>query len=94
MVASAPIRPSATRSTPHRYLEVAPARGTRRLPPRKGQRMVIKRRHFKQEHSLEERLTEEAKSLREEASVLPAGMEKEQLLKRTRQAETGAHMSE
>jgi hypothetical protein len=56
--------------------------------------MVIKRRHFKQEHSLEECLTEEAKSLREEASVLPAGMEKEQLLKRTRQAETGAHMSE
>ncbi|MCP1848987.1 MULTISPECIES: hypothetical protein [unclassified Bradyrhizobium] len=56
--------------------------------------MVIKRRHFKQEHSLEERLTEEAKSLREEASVLPEGMEKEQLLKRTRQAETGAHMSE
>ncbi|WP_225648783.1 hypothetical protein [Bradyrhizobium australafricanum] len=40
-----------------------------------------KRRRFKQEHSLEVRLTEEAKSLRDEASGLPPGIEKEELLK-------------
>ncbi|MCP1830317.1 hypothetical protein J2R76_007017 [Bradyrhizobium sp. USDA 4532] len=43
--------------------------------------MVIKRRHFKQEHSLEERLTEEAKSLREEASVLPQVWKKSSYLR-------------
>lgn len=53
-----------------------------------------KRRRFKQEHSLEVRLTEEAKSLRDEASGLPPSIEKEELLKKARQAETGAHMSE
>ena len=56
--------------------------------------MVIKRRRFKQEHSLEVRLAEEAESLREEAKVLAPGIERETLLKKARQADVAAHMSE
>jgi hypothetical protein len=51
------------------------------------------RRRFKQLQSLEERLAEEAKLLREQAKLLPAGAVKEQVLRKARQAETGAHMS-
>ena len=51
------------------------------------------RRRFKQTVSLEERLSEEAKRLREEAKLLPPGAERETLLRKARQAETGAHMS-
>ena len=52
------------------------------------------RRRFKQLKSLEERLSEEAKRLREEAKLLPPGAVRETLLRRARQAETGSHMSE
>lgn len=52
------------------------------------------RRRVKQTRSLEERLGDEAKALREKAKSLPPGAEKEALLKKARQAETGAHMSE
>jgi hypothetical protein len=52
------------------------------------------RRRFKQALSLEERLAEEAKRLREEAKSLPPGAEREALLRKARQAETGSHMSE
>jgi hypothetical protein len=52
------------------------------------------RRRFKQTVSLEERLAEEAKWLREEAKLLPPGAEREALIRRARQAETGSHMSE
>jgi hypothetical protein len=52
------------------------------------------RRRIKQTISLEERLAEEAKRLREEAKSLPPGAERETLLRRARQAETGSHMSE
>jgi hypothetical protein len=52
------------------------------------------RRRFKQTQSLEERLSEEAKRLREEAKLLPAGAAREALLRKARQAETGSHMSE
>jgi hypothetical protein len=52
------------------------------------------RRRFKQTKSLEERLAEEAKRLREEAKLLPPGTVREALLRRARQAETGSHMSE
>jgi hypothetical protein len=54
----------------------------------------MERRRFKQTLSLEERLAEEAKRLREEAKSLPPGAEREALLRRARQAETGSHMSE
>ncbi len=52
------------------------------------------RRRFKQTLSLEERLSEEAKRLREETSSLPPGPQQQALLRRARQAETGSHMSE
>lgn len=52
------------------------------------------RRRFKQSLSLEERLSEEAKCLRAEAKLLPPGAEREALLRKARQAETGAHLSE
>jgi hypothetical protein len=54
----------------------------------------MQRRHFKQTHSLEDRLSEEAKRLREEAKTLPPGAPREALLRRARLAETGSHMSE
>ena len=54
----------------------------------------MERRRFKQAVSLEVRLAEEAKRLREEAKLLPPGAQREALLRRARQAETGSHMSE
>jgi hypothetical protein len=55
---------------------------------------MMLRRRFKQLKSLEERLSEEAKRLREEAKLLPPGAEREALLRKARQAETGSHLSE
>jgi hypothetical protein len=55
---------------------------------------MIKRRRFKQIMSLEERLADEAKHLREEAELLPPGPSREAVLRRARQAETGSHVSE
>jgi hypothetical protein len=52
------------------------------------------RRRFKQTMSLEERLFEEAKRLREEAKLLPPGRERDILIRKARQAETGSHMSD
>lgn len=54
----------------------------------------MKRRRVTQTLSLEERLAEEAKRLREEAKVLPPGAAREALLRKARQCETGSHMSE
>ena len=53
-----------------------------------------KRRRFKQVQSLEERLAEEAQRLRAQAKGLPPGAAREHALRKARQAETGAHMSE
>ena len=53
-----------------------------------------KRRRFTQVQSLEERLAAEAKRLRVNAESLPFGLEREALLRKARQAETGSHMSE
>ena len=53
-----------------------------------------RRRRFKQTISLEERLAEEARRLREEAESLPHGPVRDEALRRARQAETGSHMSE
>lgn len=52
------------------------------------------RRRFKQTDVLEERLAYEAIRMREEAGKLKPGPEREELLRRARQCETGAHMSE
>ena len=54
----------------------------------------MQRRRFKQTRSLEERLADEAKRLREEARLLAPRSLRETLLRRARQAETGSHMSE
>ncbi|MTV14087.1 MULTISPECIES: hypothetical protein [Bradyrhizobium] len=52
------------------------------------------RRRVKQTNSLEERLIERAKELRDQAETLAPGIEKEALLKRAHQAEAGASMTE
>ena len=52
------------------------------------------RRRFTQTTSLEERLAQEAERLREQAKELPHGLDRETLLRKARQAETGSHMSE
>ena len=55
---------------------------------------MTKRRRFKQIVSLEERLAEEAKRLREQADLPPPGAVRDAALRKARQAETGSHMSE
>jgi hypothetical protein len=52
------------------------------------------RRRVRQSSPLEVRLAEEAKSLREQAKKLPHGPQREALLRRARQDEVGAHMTE
>ncbi|MCP3392050.1 hypothetical protein NLM27_24985 [Bradyrhizobium sp. CCGB12] len=54
--------------------------------------MTLHRRRIKQTRSLEERMAEQADKLKDKASQLPAGAERESLLKRARVAETGAHL--
>jgi hypothetical protein len=54
----------------------------------------MERRRFTQTQSLEERLAEEAQRLRAEAKLLRPGTARDALIRRARQAETGAHMSE
>jgi hypothetical protein len=55
---------------------------------------MTERRHLKQVNSLEERLAAEAIRLRAEAKGTPPGVQRERLLRRARQAETGSHISE
>jgi hypothetical protein len=52
------------------------------------------RRRFKQTQTLEARLSEEAKRLRDEAKLLPPGAERDELIRKARRAETTAHLSE
>ncbi len=52
------------------------------------------RRRFKQTKSLEERLSEQAKRLREEAKLLSPGAVREGLLRKARQAETASRINE
>jgi hypothetical protein len=55
---------------------------------------MSQRRRFIQTQSLEERLAEEAKRLREKAKSLRPGAIRKDLIRKARQAEIGAHMSE
>jgi hypothetical protein len=50
------------------------------------------RRPFKQIRSLEERLVDEARRLREKAKSLAPGITREEALRKARQAETGVLM--
>ena len=52
------------------------------------------RRKTRHALTLEERLSEEAKLLREEAETLPPGPKREELLRRARETETTSHLSE
>ena len=54
----------------------------------------MKRRRFDQTQSLEIRLAEEAKRLREQAKLLKPGSVRDELIRKARQAETGSLMSE
>ncbi len=54
----------------------------------------MERRRVKHLQSLEERLTEEARELRERARLLPPGIEREALLRKARHDEAAAHMTE
>ena len=55
---------------------------------------MFKRRRFTQFLSLEERLGQEAITLQQEAEALPQGQEREQLLRKARQAKTGSHIGQ
>jgi hypothetical protein len=52
------------------------------------------RRRVKQTLSLEERLTAEAKRLREQARLLEPGSKREELLRKARQCERGLDITE
>jgi hypothetical protein len=52
------------------------------------------RRRFKQTISLKERLVSFAKQVRDKASLLPPGAEKDSLLEKARRADTAAHLDE
>ena len=53
---------------------------------------MLKRRRFKQTESLQHRLATFAKDARDKAASLPDGPEREDLLKRARQADTALHI--
>lgn len=61
---------------------------------KQGGRMTNKRIRTKHAESLEARLAEEARRLRHEARGTPPGIARDVLLRKARQAETGAQMSE
>jgi hypothetical protein len=54
--------------------------------------MIIKRRRFKQETSLQDRIVEWAIAVRKQAAAMRPGPERDELLKKLRQAETAMRM--
>lgn len=54
----------------------------------------MERRRVKHQTTFEERLAEQARSLREQAKGVPPGVERENLIRRARQAEAASHMNE
>ena len=55
---------------------------------------MLKRRRFKQTMSLKERLSVWAEGIRAQAAKAAPGTERDDLLKRARQADTAAHIDE
>jgi hypothetical protein len=53
---------------------------------------MLKRRRFSQTVPFQERLAAWAKTVRDQAARLPAGPERDDLLKRASQADTAAHL--
>ena len=60
----------------------------------KREHAMLKRRRIEQTDSLKDRLASFAKDVRQKASLLPPGHEKDQLLRRARQADTAAHLND
>ena len=54
----------------------------------------MKRNRGKQTVSLEDRIADEVRRLREKAELLPQGPRRDQAMRRVQQAETGLHMNE
>ena len=54
----------------------------------------MQRRRLTQTTSLEVRLAEEARRLREEAELLPHGPVRDAAIRRVRQVETGSHINQ
>ncbi|HWI69871.1 MAG TPA: hypothetical protein VNS88_16100 [Nitrospiraceae bacterium] len=54
----------------------------------------MQRRSFKNTLTFPDRLVKEAERFREEAETKPSGQERDNLLRKARQAETAAHMDE
>jgi hypothetical protein len=54
----------------------------------------MQRGRFNQIQSLEKRLAEEAKHLREQAKSLRPGAERDSVIRKARQAETASHMNQ
>jgi hypothetical protein len=54
---------------------------------------MLQRRHFQQQTTLEQRLADEAKRLREMAKSLPP-IERASALRKARQADTAAHINQ
>jgi hypothetical protein len=54
----------------------------------------MQRRRLTQTLALEERLGQEAERLRAKAKTLPPGAEREELIRKAREAEIGSHINE
>ena len=55
---------------------------------------MLNRRRFEQSTSLKDRLAAFAKEAREKASLLQPGIEKDELLKKARQADVASHLDD
>jgi hypothetical protein len=55
---------------------------------------AMKRRRVKHQASFDERLAAEAQRLKQQAKSLPAGRNREMLLRKARQTETAAHIND
>ena len=53
-----------------------------------------RRRRFKQEFTLQDRIIAWAKGVRAKAAKLPSGPDRDELLKKVRQAETAMHLDD
>ena len=55
---------------------------------------MLKRRRLQSTNSLKQRLVSFAQEFRQQASQLPPGPEREQMLKKARHADTAAHLDD
>ena len=56
--------------------------------------MQKRRRFFRQQTTLQDRVIEWAKEVRDQAAALPPGPDRDMLLKKVRQAETALHLED